>query len=56
MLSVAYPMGRKGKTLLSLSLSLSLSLGAQRFGVLRDVHLGQPEEMTDRNCQFLGYY
>ena len=52
MLSVAYPMGRKGKTLLS----LSLSLGAQRFGVLRDVHLGQPEEMTDRNCQFLGYY
>lgn len=54
MLSVAYPMGRKGKTLLSLS--LSLSLGVQRFGVLRDVHLGQPEEMTDRNCQFLGYY
>jgi hypothetical protein len=47
-------MGRKGKTLLSLS--LSLSLGVQLFGVLRDVHLGQPEEMTERNSQFLGYY
>jgi hypothetical protein len=39
-------MGRKGKTLLSLS--LSLSLGVQRFG--------QPEEMTERKSQFLGYY